>query len=117
MLDIALHNRIIDLVSKEAEQSLKKIIGDDLKQIILFGSCARGDYKADSDIDIAILTNSDRIESKRYSSDLVSLATELAMKYFSVVNFVCIPYKEFQERKSWYLFFMNISKEGKVLYG
>ena len=41
----------------------------------------------------------------------------LAMKYFQVVNFVCLPYAEFMQKKSWYLYFRNIESEGEVLYG
>ena len=39
------------------------------------------------------------------------------MKYFSVVNFVCIPQDEFEAKKSWYDYFQNIVAEGEVLYG
>ncbi|MCI8852160.1 MAG: hypothetical protein HFI30_08880 [Lachnospiraceae bacterium] len=42
---------------------------------------------------------------------------ELAMRYFAVVNFVCLPYHEFQEKKVWYAYFQNIDTEGEVLYG
>ena len=34
---------------------IRKIYGSHVKQIILYGSYARGDYTADSDVDIMIL--------------------------------------------------------------
>ena len=49
--------------------------------------------------------------------DLASIATEIAMKHFAIVNFVCLPFDEFEEKKSWYPYFMNIATEGEVLYG
>ena len=48
-------------------------------KIILYGSCARGDYTEDSDIDIALLLKSDRLKAKKYGSVLANIATELAL--------------------------------------
>lgn len=70
------------------------IAGIIIKKVILYGSCARGDFTDDSDIDIALLINCDRMEAKKYEEGLASAATELAMKYFAIVNFVSIPYEE-----------------------
>lgn len=39
------------------------------------------------------------------------------MKYYQVVNFACLPYDEYIEKKAWYPYFSNIEKEGQVLYG
>lgn len=36
-------------------QQVKLIVGDDLSETILYGSYARGDYDAESDIDIALI--------------------------------------------------------------
>lgn len=117
MYDLALNNRIIDAVKKEASCMAVDLMGDDLAEVILYGSCARGDYTADSDIDIALITRCSRIEAKKYSEELADIATALAMKYFAVVNFVCLPADEFAEKKSWYAYFRNIDLEGEILYG
>lgn len=42
---------------------------------------------------------------------------ELAFKYFAIVNFVLLPYDEFEEKKEWYGYFKNIEQEGIELYG
>ena len=55
--------------------------------------------------------------SDSVSEILAHVATELAMKYFAVVNCIFIPYSEYQEKKSWYPFYRNIAQEGVVLYG
>ena len=41
--------------------------------------------------------------------------TELAMKYFVVVNALCIPFKEYEEKKSWYDFFVAKKDETEML--
>ena len=45
---------------------IKKIYGSHLKEIILYGSYARGDFGPDSDIDIMILLDISDLELKNY---------------------------------------------------
>lgn len=114
---LALNDKMIENVKWEATEMVKQLVGGDLLKMILYGSCARGDYTDDSDVDIALLLKCDRMEAKKYDNALAGIATELAMKYFAVVNFVSLPYSEFVEKKTWYGYFKNIDGEGKVLYG
>ena len=115
--DITLNAVLIDVVKTESTYLVHNLMQDDLVEAVLYGSYARGDYTEDSDIDIALLIKSDRLEAKKYDEQLARIATELAMKYFAIVNFVCLPYEEFLEKKTWYPYFMNIATEGEVLYG
>jgi predicted nucleotidyltransferase len=117
MDEILLNDDIIKNIKEEATDLVKKLMGTDLKKVILYGSCARGDYTQDSDIDIALITNCDRMEVKSYSDRIANISMQLAMEYFAVVNFVCLPYEEFMQKKSWYLYFRNIDSEGEVLFG
>ena len=114
---LGLTDEIIKKIKADIPELVQQILQDDLVEVVLYGSCARGDYTDDSDIDIALITKSDRLEVKKYASDLAAVATELAMKYFVIVNFVCLPYEEYIEKKSWYAYFRNIENEGVILYG
>ena len=49
---------------------IQNIYGNHLRQIILYGSYARGDFEADSDIDIMILLDMSDLELKKYSQQL-----------------------------------------------
>ena len=115
--NLALNDEIIRSVKDDVVYKVRNLMKDDLVEIILYGSCARGDYTDDSDIDIALITKCDRLEVKKYSSELAGIATELAMKYFAVVNFVCLPFGEYVTKNKWYDYFRNIREEGEVLYG
>ncbi len=117
MNEIVLNNNIIEKVRKEATDMIKTVMGNDLIKVVLYGSCARGDYTQDSDIDIALITACARLEAKKYNDKIAEISMQLAMKYFAVVNFVCLPYDEFIQKKSWYPYYRNIDLEGEVLYG
>lgn len=114
---LSLNEVLIDNIKKDIIYMVKELMGAELVKIIMYGSCARGDYTDDSDIDIALLIRCSRMRAKMYGDGLASIATELAMKYFAVINLVCFPYQEFLEKKSWYVYFKNIDREGIVLYG
>lgn len=115
--ELALNDDVIMKIKTEAADLAKQLMGKDLLKVILYGSCSRGDYTQDSDIDIALIISCDRVEAKKYNDGLAAISTEFAMKYFSVVNFVCLPYDEFVQKKSWYLYFRNIEVDGEVIYG
>lgn len=118
MIDyIILSDIVIDKVKNESVPLICETMGRDVKKIILYGSCSRGDFSDDSDIDIALLTSCNRMEAKKYNDSLSEIATEFAKKYLAIVNFVCLPEKEFEEKKGWYPYFRNIEREGEILYG
>lgn len=116
MYDLLLTDEIISIVKKEVASLTSELMKDDLVEAILYGSCARGDFTEDSDIDIALITKCDRMDVKKYDEGLAAIATTLAIKYFAIVNFVCLPVEEYAEKKTWYAYFRNIDKEGEVLY-
>ena len=116
MENIKLSSNIIEKIKIEAPDLIREFMKNDLVKMILYGSCARGDFKECSDVDIAILTKGSRTDSWKYNDKIDEVATELALKYFAIVNFVLLPYSEFEEKKSWYGYFKNIDKEGIKLY-
>ncbi len=106
----------LDSIKKTIIEVIPSIMSDDCRRIILYGSCARGDFTGDSDVDIAILTESDRNQAKKYNSELDSIASKIGIDTMAVVNFTCLPLEEFEEKKTWYPYFINIDKEGILLY-
>lgn len=117
LTDLRLNQNIIEKVKNDSVLLLSGAMGEDIRRIILYGSCSRGDFSNDSDIDIALIVACDRTEINRYSDLLAETAAKLAVKHLAIVNFVCLPKKEFEERKRWYPYYKNIDREGELLYG
>lgn len=107
----------LEKTNEYLKKHMPEVLKSDLVRIILYGSCARGDYAFDSDVDIALLTNCDRMEAKKYDDSLMDIVTEIAMDTGTIVQYICIPIKEYDEKKDWYGYFQNIEREGIVIYG
>lgn len=107
---------ILEYVKKKTVRDVPKALSNKCRKIILYGSYARGDYSEDSDVDIAILTDSDRTENQKYNATLDDIAAQIGYKTTAVVNYVCLPLNEFEEKKSWYPYFANIERDGVLLY-
>ena len=54
-------------------RKVRKILGKNLKQVILYGSYARGDYTEDSDIDIMVLTTLTDKEIEQIETEIYDL--------------------------------------------
>ena len=77
MYNVILNDNLINEVKEECTSLVRDLLKEDLVEVVLYGSCARGDYTEDSDIDIALLTKSDRLEVKKYDDALATIAAEL----------------------------------------
>ena len=69
-----------DLINQYVS-AIRNIFGKHIKQVILYGSYARGDFHKDSDIDIMVLVDlpNDKIES--YSDTLSELGFEYNVRH------------------------------------
>lgn len=96
---------------------IRKIYGEHLRKVILYGSYARGDFSSDSDVDIMILLDMSDLELKKYSQQLSYMTYD-----FNLDNDIDIKpiAKSEQHFRKWvvnYPFYANINNEGVVLYG
>lgn len=63
-------NAMQELIEKYIAE-VQKIYGEHLSQILLYGSYARGDFRADSDVDIMILLHMSDLELKNMARDFL----------------------------------------------
>ncbi|MBR1642143.1 MAG: nucleotidyltransferase domain-containing protein [Butyrivibrio sp.] len=115
--EIVMNRKDIDYACEEMKKSVPELFRNHLKKMIVYGSAARDDYTEDSDIDIAILTDLDRESVKKYDYSLMDIVTEIAMHSDAIVEYICLPIDEFNQKKDWYGYFQSIQNEGIVIYG
>lgn len=109
----------LDGLLTEFADGAKEIFNDKLKDVILFGSYARGDCDSESDVDIAILADIKRGEERKYSKQLVNILGDIYEKhgYSAVLSPIIINADFFEEWKNSMPFYRNITKDGVSVLG
>ncbi len=96
---------------------IKKIYGSHIREIILYGSYARGDFKKDSDVDIMILLNISELELKAYSQQLSYMTYDFNLDNEVDIKPIAKSEAHFRKWSENYPFYANIQREGVILYG
>ncbi|MCL2433312.1 MAG: nucleotidyltransferase domain-containing protein [Clostridia bacterium] len=104
-LDKVLHNTAVHM---------KKIFGSKLKNVILYGSYARGDFDKYSDIDVMVLVDMDKYELAKYREQVVEHRHALDLEHnFDFLMTIMLQdeatFKKFSDASG---FFKNILREG-----
>ncbi len=93
----------------------KRIFASSLKTVVLFGSCARGDYDNESDIDILVLLDVAPEKLPEARSRMRPMADKLDLQYNVVISAVFQNYHVFEEYKEASGFYKNIEREGVII--
>ncbi len=69
-------NPIIAPLVREFKASLQQLYGDRLRDVVLYGSYARGDYDDESDIDLMVILNDEQVDTIHEVFRLCNLTLE-----------------------------------------
>jgi len=101
----------VDPILKEFKESLKKVYGEELRSLILFGSVARGDSTKESDIDVLVILKNISNFDKEFET-IFDLKMEIESKYDDLFMISAFPATEKDYLTRFSPFFLNIRKEG-----
>lgn len=98
----------------EMSTSLCEIYGQQLTQIVLYGSYARGSQTAESDVDIALFLEGkeDAMQHDRMTDIVVDYELELGI----TLSVVTIDAEQYRQWRDTLPYFRNIHQEGIVLW-
>ena len=91
------------------------VYGDDIFEIVLYGSYARGNYEEDSDIDIVAVVHGSRTDLQEKLKTVWDVSAELGLENDIIVSPTVIPYDEFMRYKQMLPYYRNIAEEGKKI--
>ena len=92
-------------------RKVRRILGKNLKQVILYGSYARGDYTEDSDIDIMVLTTLTDKEIEQIETEIYDLAFDYLMDYGVDISVVIKNEEQFNYWLGALPFYDNVRKD------
>ena len=97
---------------QELKTALRKRYGNKLRKMMLFGSYARGDYRSNSDIDIAMILDDfpHACAEIERTGDIVSA---LSLKFDTLISLVPIKEKDWEKKKTTLI--SNIERDGMTI--
>lgn len=99
----------LEEILREFKTETEKLYGKRLKNVILFGSWARGDATEDSDIDLLVVLDGKVIPGKEIDR-MIDVITDINSKYGVLISIYPISVKDFTTLNSPLL--LNVRREG-----
>lgn len=107
-----MNNQVIREILYKVYCLSEKIYGDKLESVILFGSYARGENTAESDIDVMVRVDLSETELGSFNDELCELMSDVVIDYDIVLNIVLQSNQTFEERLPYSTFYQNVKREG-----
>lgn len=104
-------------ITEEIVSETRQLLKDNIYQIILYGSCARGDFNSESDIDVMIIMNCQKEEVSRHRKQVSKIASRIGLKNDIEISLLLRDKETFEKGGDILPFYKNIQREGVFLYG
>ena len=106
------HKELLDLLRNMFDE-LSTIYGDNVTEMSLYGSYARGEQTEDSDVDIALFVN--KLDKKKRDK-MISCVAKYELEIGKVLSVIEVENKKYKEWFKAMPFYRNIKKEGIALW-
>jgi len=102
----------IDSILHDLRDRLASLYGGRLNRVVLFGSQARQDANAGSDIDVLVVLNGQVLPTREIART-GALVAELSLHYAAVISCTFVSADRYAEEESPLL--MNVRREGRIV--
>lgn len=96
----------------EVYHSCNPIFQNVVEDAFLYGSYARGDQHAESDVDILLTVRMDRAEIAKYRKEIAAVASDLSLKHDITVSVTVKPLEQFRRFADVLPYYKNVLGEG-----
>ena len=99
--------KVVEIFAEESQ----KIYGNKLQSVILYGSCARGDFQNDSDIDVLLLMNVSKEHLAAERKKIFAISDKLDLEYGVVLAPVLQSADVYENYLPASAFYQNVQRE------
>jgi len=100
-------------LSQDLKQALTELYGDRLNRIVLYGSYARGDFHAESDVDYMVILNDDDVKAGKEIRYMVDRVYDLSDEHHTLISVKPASLKKYLH--SDLFLYQNARREGKLI--
>ena len=102
----------LNIVTSSVAKEAKRLLGDKLDAVILYGSYARGDYDDESDIDIMVRIKCSREDLLNYLYTFSDIGSKLSVDNDVTVSILVYDTETFNRYRTAMPFLVNVEREG-----
>lgn len=102
----------LNIITTAVADEAKRLLGDKLDAVVLYGSYARGDYDDESDIDIMVRVDCKQEERFDYSRMFTRLISDLSLEHDVTVSLNIVDSYTFNRYRNYLPFYKNVEREG-----
>jgi len=100
-------------LSQDVKQALTELYGDRLDRVILYGSYARGDFHAESDVDYLVVLNDNDFRQSKETDKCWDLTWNTWLQYGIWLSIRAVFIEKYKQ--SDLFFYRNVRREGIAL--
>lgn len=102
----------LSIVCKKVAEQYRKVYGDDLVSVLLYGSYARNEQQQDSDLDMVAIVKGERVDLQKKLQEVWKVTNKLSIDEDILISATVIPFDEFAYYKEKFPYYRNIEKDG-----
>ena len=106
----------LNKITGEVSRRVQELLGGSLRDIILFGSYARGDYDEESDIDIMVLADIEESERRVWQLKMNRISSRVSLDNDITVCIMLNNKSLFEQRLPILPFYRNVINDGVPIY-
>lgn len=95
---------------------LRKIYGERLVKVVLYGSYARGDYRAYSDVNVLVLVDGREDELQKFNDALFGMTFDFNMDNDIDIQVVPMSTEYYHKWEKAHPLLLNIKEDGWICY-
>ncbi|MBQ6119915.1 MAG: nucleotidyltransferase domain-containing protein [Clostridia bacterium] len=99
-------------ISEGITREAKRLLGDKLEAVILYGSYARGDYDSESDVDLLVIVRCKTEELRLYRHLLAPVSGRLSLENNVTVSVAMADTESFTKYGNYLPYYINVNREG-----